>query len=206
MDERYRTAFEVSYFSNGTLLTSLGFLAVGLVLTVAAMAGKFRLKEQGGCTIAALVLWCTAWNSVSVLMLAATLRSGWTYTNALRNGRCEVVEGVVEVVHLEPKTGHDPGDRIRVAGREFQYSYFTGTLPYKQTVTHGGVLVDGANVRLHYLQGAILKVEVMERKSGTGSNSPPNRSGGNGGRLRYWANEMDLSPDRAVGGASPGKS
>jgi hypothetical protein len=141
---------------------SLGFLAVGLAVTTAAVTGKFRLRKSGGCALAIMTVWCLIWNSFTVLWLASTLLAGWRYTQALREGLCEVAEGTVEVLHLQPAGGYDPGDRIRVDGREFQYSDFEAVLAYRQTVSHGGVLRNGAKVRLHYLHERILKVEVAD--------------------------------------------
>jgi hypothetical protein len=157
----YRTAFEVSYFSNGWLLISTGMLAAGLLMLAAVLTGRVRWRESGD-TVIGLVVCSLLCSAISLPWLVSNLRAGGTYTRALREDRCEVVEGTVEVLHLQPKSGHDAGDRIRVGGREFQYSYFAATLSYHRTVAHGGALTDGAKVRLHHLDGAILKVEVAE--------------------------------------------
>jgi hypothetical protein len=160
--ENYRTVFEAGFFSNGEMLKSLGFLAVGLVV-IGCMIHKFRMRNSARWdSILFLALWSILWISVSAYWLGSNLYAGWTYTNALGDGKCDVIEGIVEVLHQEPKHGHSGGDRIRVNGREFRYSYFSSTLSYNQTVAHGGVLTPGTKVRLHSLNGKILKVEVRE--------------------------------------------
>lgn len=162
MDKAYRTVFEVSYFSNGNLLLALGFLAVGIAMAVAALAGKLNLRKEGTASAVGVTIWCVVWISFSILMTTISLREGWKYTNALRDGHASVVEGTVELLYEQPKGGHAPGDRIRVNGREFQYSNFRATLAYRRTVANGGILTNGAKVRLHYLDGAIIKVELAE--------------------------------------------
>ena len=49
---------------------------------------------------------------------------------------------------------------MRINSREFDVNYYESSLAYQQTIAHGGILVAGAKVRLHYLNGKILKVEV----------------------------------------------
>jgi hypothetical protein len=83
------------------------------------------------------------------------------YTSALRNGRCGIAEGVVRVLRQQPAGGHAAGDRVRLGDREFEVNYYRSTLAYNQTIAHGGALTDGTRARVHYLDGAILKVEIF---------------------------------------------
>jgi hypothetical protein len=156
----YHVEFESSYFSNGWLLICLVCVSIGLGVVIAAVIGRLRLKERGGCGIAFIALWCTFWLSFSLWWLVNTVITGWNYTTALRDGRCKIIEGTVEVLYEQPYSGHAPGDRIRIDGQEFQFSYYTAALSYSRTIAHGGVLRDGTKARLHYLDGAILKVEI----------------------------------------------
>ena len=157
MPQAYRTEFEVSYLSNGTLFSSLSLVAIGVV---AAIVGFKLWRERARGPAVFIYLFSCVWLVASVSFVYVNLRDGRAYKAAMLEGRSEVVEGVVEVLYRQPEGGHAPGDRIRVGGREFQYSYFTSTLAYNRTIAHGGVLVQGARVRVHDLDGAILKVEV----------------------------------------------
>ena len=163
MNDKFETVFEVSYLSNGELLWSGLFLAVGLA---AAVLGMTRLKRvmEDGCAVASFVLCCAAWIPFSAWWFIDNLCTTSAYVEALNDGRCEIVEGTVHVLCEEPYSGHvDYGDRIRVEDVQFEFSYYQSSLAYKQTVSHGGSLTDGALVRLHYLGKAILKVEVHGR-------------------------------------------
>jgi len=157
--QTYRTIFEASYLSNGTLLSSLSFVAIGVV----AGALGWRLWRQNVRWPAIFISFiCCIWLIASVSFAYVNVRDARAYKAALREGRCEVVEGVVEVMYQQPEGGHAPGDRIRVGGRKFEYSYFTSRLAYNRTVAHGGVLVQGAKVRVHDLNGAIVKIELAQ--------------------------------------------
>jgi hypothetical protein len=156
----YRTVFEVSYLGNNDLLlTSLGCLTLGVVV------GRYgprwvQGKPAGGRSF--WWPWCAVWVTFAVILAGLSLSSGWAYTDALRAGECNVVEGTVEVLHRQPATGHDAGDLVRVGGQEFRVNYFHATAGYNRTLAHGGALAGGVRVRLHHLSGSLLKVEVAE--------------------------------------------
>lgn len=158
MDD-YRTVFEVSYDANGYLLLSLAYFAVGVVVSIGGVVWFRRVKEPArGRTL--LVVWCVLWLAFSTLFVGLTVGRTWTYTRALRGGGCDVVEGTVEVLHRQPESGHAKGDLVLIQGHKFEVDYFGTTPAYNRTIAHGGVLWNGNRVRLHYLDGHILKVEV----------------------------------------------
>lgn len=161
LSNRYQTIFEASYFSNGTLLISLVFWGSGVAVTIACVTGRLRLKEREGCAVIVMIVWCLFWVPVSTWWVGSNLKTGRLYTTALRNGQCEIVEGIVKVLRQQPASGHAAGDRVRIGSREFEFSYYQSTLSYNETIAHGGALVDGARVRVHYLNDAILKVEIL---------------------------------------------
>jgi hypothetical protein len=162
MAGEYHTVFEVSYLSNGSLLLSLAFLCVG----VAAVVGVYRSwKKQQMHLLQKIMfvgIWAPLWFFGSGIWLYSNISDGRRLTSALASGQCGLVEGTVKVLHQEPWSGHDPGDHIQIAGKDFTYSYGTGTLTYHQTIAHGGKLKDGVTARLHYLGNAILKVEIKQ--------------------------------------------
>jgi hypothetical protein len=161
MNDGYTTVFETSYFSNGFLLWNIGFLAVGIF----AVRQMIRSRKWGNgkqAPIFFMCLWATFWFFASGAWLYLNLTNGRLYTAALANNQCEVVEGTVQVLHEQPAGGHDAGDRIRIGDKEFTYSYFTSTLSYNRTISHGGKLTNGVTARLHYLGNAILKVEIKK--------------------------------------------
>jgi hypothetical protein len=163
MGDGYETVFVVSYFSGASDLIPFGLLAVGLLVLLFGrpiFERKFARTQPAGCGTGFWLVWCVLWLAVATLGVGVTLVRGWTYTAALRDGRAEVVEGAVKVLHWQPASGHAPGDLVEVGGRVFRVNFFHTTQAYSRTLAHGGDLNDGVRVRLHHLDGAILKVEV----------------------------------------------
>ena len=72
----------------------------------------------------------------------------------------EIVEGKVNVLWRQPYNGHAPGDLIQVGTKSFTINYFTMTHAYNQTISHGGCLRDGVNVRIFYSGNKILRIDV----------------------------------------------
>jgi hypothetical protein len=161
MGVTYRTVYEISYFSNGLLQTPLLFLAGGIAASATGLV-LWRLRKLGRWQAVAFGLFCAVWVLAYLASVWAILGEGWRQTSALRDGQCEITEGTVHVLFQQPKGGHTGGDRVRVGEREFEINRFDHTLAYRQTIAHGGVLVEGAVVRLHHQDGEILKVEVAD--------------------------------------------
>jgi len=69
---------------------------------------------------------------------------------AYRDGKYQIVEGPVEVLHEQPATGHTKGDIIVVNGKQFEVNYFYLTPAYRNTLAHGGVLAGGVYARIYY--------------------------------------------------------
>jgi hypothetical protein len=130
----YRTEFEVSYLSNGTLFSSLELLLIGGIVAVLAILFLRRRMYLPGLF---LTVFSFLWLVTSSVLVVLNVRDARLYRAALRDGRCSVQEGIVQVVCKQPARGHAPGDRIRIGDREFQYSYFESSLAYNRTIAHG---------------------------------------------------------------------
>jgi len=74
----------------------------------------------------------------------------------------QVVEGVVHVSHRQPYSGHTTGDKITIDGEPFVVDFFSAAPGYNETLSHGGVLREGAYVRVHHCDGAIIKIEIKK--------------------------------------------
>src|SRR5690349_21571797 len=96
MNDGYQTVFEVSYFSNGSLLMSLVFLSVGIVAVVAVARSWKSGKMSPHQKFLFVALWAPIWFLVSGLWIYSTISSGKEWTAALANNQCQVVEGTVQ--------------------------------------------------------------------------------------------------------------
>jgi len=79
---------------------------------------------------------------------------------AYGDGRYQVVEGQVQVLHEQPVTGHTKGDIITVNGKQFEVNYFYLTPAYRNTLAHGGVFASGVYARIYYHNGEILRIDI----------------------------------------------
>ncbi|MCA9646393.1 MAG: hypothetical protein KC492_37160 [Myxococcales bacterium] len=61
--------------------------------------------------------------------------------------------------HVQPWEGHDLGDVVRLGDEEFVIDHFRSTPAYHQTIAYGGVLREGAAVRVWLYRGAVLRID-----------------------------------------------
>ena len=159
MNAEFTTVFGVSDW-NKTLLASLVFVVVGVLLAAVVVRGKLGKEPLARRQRRLLAVAAVVWTGVSVVWLAANVTRTRDYLRLLDTGQTQRVEGVVQVLHRQPAAGHSRGDVIRVGGREFVFSDFQGTIGYHRTLSHGGELRGGTYARLWCSGDEILKVEV----------------------------------------------
>lgn len=168
MREEYRTVFEVSYLgSNGVVFSALLLCACVLVwtgLTIIARgvrrAETARHDPMSFAIFRRFVLGALALTALSLVWFASNLYHTHQVIRALRSAHCDVTEGEVHVLHREPWGGHDGGDVIHIAGKEFVFSFQDTRPGYHQTLAHSGLLYEGAFVRVHHLGNTILQIEI----------------------------------------------
>jgi hypothetical protein len=103
-----------------------------------------------------MVAFSTVW---TVVALVGTGREYLRARAARSAGTFQTVEGVVQDFVPEPYSGHAE-ESFKVAGIPFRYSDYVVTAGYHQSRSHGGVIEPGLHVRVGYLDGVILKLEV----------------------------------------------
>jgi len=160
--ENYKTVFEVSLFSNGVLKESVLFLSVGIAVAIIGIFAKWYKRPARIQNKIAIWSWLAIIVPFSSIWLIYNIEHGQELTQALKNGRCETVEGLVTVHNEQSSQGHGPGDLIQIAGKELTINYWTCTLGYNQTISHGGELQNGVFARLHYVGDEIIKVEIKQ--------------------------------------------
>jgi hypothetical protein len=79
--------------------------------------------------------------------------------SALRSGRASIVEGQVRNVVPMPRTGHSL-ECFTVRDTRFCYSDFVVSPGFNNTQSHGGPIREGLQVRIHHVDGAIVRFEI----------------------------------------------
>jgi hypothetical protein len=95
----------------------------------------------------------------TVFVFVSTAGSYSELASALRQGRCEIVEGVVSEFHPMPWSGHAM-ESFAVNGKRFEYSDYAVSAGFNNTASHGGPITEGMHVRVHYYGNAIARLEV----------------------------------------------
>ena len=114
----WTTVFEITAGTNGIRADALFRLVIGVVILVAGIFGLLLRKRTGGrfpkklWTPAFMTFWGVMW----LLMHIPLWRIGTSDIDHLldryRSGQCEIAEGIVDVTHEQPSSGHAPGDKI----------------------------------------------------------------------------------------------
>ena len=165
------TVFEIAQGSNGIRANALLRLAIGVLFLVAGVAGLIRRRgTQGGFSKKLgpgfMIGWAVLWLTMHIPLLRIATTDLNQLLDIFRNGKSQIAEGFVHVLHEQPAHGHSSGDKITVGGQPFEVNYFLVTPGYRQTIAHDGVLREGVFARLHYYSGVILKVEIGNPKTG----------------------------------------
>lgn len=95
----------------------------------------------------------------SLVVVIDAVRDSYRCRDALLSGKAKVVEGPVEDFVPMPYGGHAL-ERFSVGGVAFAYSDFVLTCGFRNTSSHGGPIHEGIGVRVHYVGGDILKLEI----------------------------------------------
>ncbi len=171
--DSFTTIFEISGDVNGIRTESFFRIAIGVGALASGAIGLFRCltkkersrKDWIGPIF--LTVWGLLWLAFHVPVFVSIESAKNGLLARYHGNQFDVVEGVVEVKHQQPASGHSKGDVVVVGGREFEVNFFTVSPSYTKTISHGGALKPGAYARLSYVDGTILKVEIR---------TPPNSS------------------------------
>jgi hypothetical protein len=157
MVTHYRVVFDISQKGLDWWLPAIGFLFLiaGIVL---AWTGRLQEWTRWRITGYVFVGFSLFW---TLVVLATTLREYLVLHEAYRNGHYSVVEGEVENFHPMPYAGHQD-ECFSVKGTSFCYSDFEPTAGFNNTASHGGPIRSGLPVRVAYVDGHILRIEVEE--------------------------------------------
>jgi hypothetical protein len=142
--------------SNGILQGDIARLLIGLIALLVAWQMFSSQKVSAVFVALCSILWI-GFNAFVAYFDFTDLRN---LLSIYQDGRSQVTEGVVHVIHQQPAAGHSAGDKISLGGQIFEIDYFHRAPGYNQTVEHGGALKEGVPARLHHDNGVILKVEV----------------------------------------------
>lgn len=164
----YETVFDVTQGG----FRQWSFSAFGLIFIVVGLAAPTLIRHG---VIRKPSPWMEKWFPRLFLGFALF----WTLTSfistysdyrgaidAMHTNRAKVVEGIVTKFKPMAYTGHGMESFV-VHGVRFQYSDYVITAGFNNTSSHGGPVREGLPVRIWYLDGEILRLDIAKRPNQT---------------------------------------
>jgi len=164
--DSYQTIFELGFrsFPWPRIIQPLSFLILGLLVIRFFRNKNFYLIVGMFVTSMALLFFL-----LSLLFFVpdfVTLRSAYV------SGKSVVVEGVVQDFRPAPTIG-SARESFSVNGTSFSYYAGDGTPCFNNAPLHRGPIREGLDVRIHYYEGCIQRVDVLREAAHQPSNSQP---------------------------------
>ena len=161
--DNFITVYEISKGFDRSL--GIGSI-VGIILLIIGIIGMVIKKRSHGywpIWIGPPIIGVVVGGIIFILSLIFFIGS-ITESNRLvsvyKSGKCQLTEGIVNVLHRQPLEGHTKGDIIRISGQELEINAFVHTQAYSQTISHGGVLKEGVYARVYHHNGDILRIDL----------------------------------------------
>ena len=136
------------------VIQPLIFLAIGLLLTM--LFKRKRLYVAVGVFAASIASLFLLISLVVFVPEFAELRS------AYRSGKGVIVEGAVENFQPAPAIG-PARESFSVDGKLFSYNALDDTPCFHNAPFHAGPLREGLDVRIHYYEGCIQRIDVLPK-------------------------------------------
>jgi hypothetical protein len=134
------------------VLYPLSFAVVGFLL-FRFFRGK-QIYQVTGLIVASLA------SIFFLVALVAFIPNFLRVRSAYLSGRSSVVEGVVEDFRPAPELG-PARESFSVSGTVFSYNALDDTPCFHNAPLHGGPIRGGMDVRIHYNEGCIQRVDVL---------------------------------------------
>ncbi len=160
----YHTVFEASNTGMSLWVYVLAIAGGVLLLGVAAVLEWWsRRLGQTGIALLPLVLifGLVGLGAIGIpaTILSAQYSEQQQARQALKNGGCSIVEGVVTDFVPMPPGGHST-ESFTMSGRHFRYPGGWGSVPFNSEYNHG-YIHNGVHARLCFVDDKIYRVEVQ---------------------------------------------
>lgn len=152
----YQTVFEAApwgWRATAGFAFQVVFVLFGLILGYALLRRKFPgMSRSVRCFCLVMNVF---WLSIFIRVLVGGIIFATELEGAIQSNFLFAAEGVVEIVEQTPRR-----DTVRIEGQTFIVASGIFGIGYRDNAAHGGVLTEGARVRIRHLNGAILRVEM----------------------------------------------
>ena len=159
----YRIVYDagVHFPFEWVLLIPVAMFGIGLGASI-YLSRQAGTSRSGRLRRGFMVLWTCGVGLLGIGVFIDTYNHFVYHRDSLRSGRVRVVEGVVSQFDPEPPEGHHD-ESFDVAGQHFSYSQYVLNSGFNHSRGAGGPIRDGLQVRITYLDGQILRLEIADR-------------------------------------------
>jgi hypothetical protein len=155
-------------FSKYIFQVVIGFAALLWGLYLFRKARREKGETLQFLIVGFVLLWSVVWISTNSISLYSYSQKYSQIMNIYNNHSYSVAEGNVKII--PPPSSYYKGEFILVDGIEFEINDYTESFGYHKTTRNGGVLKDGASVRLTYFKDVtryetkyvIIRVQVLK--------------------------------------------
>ena len=157
------TVFEITRNSNGVFAGAVFRLLIGVVALIGALRVLVRNRQRERSRRDYIgPIFVLVWSLFWIYLHNFPHQFGHIdrLVNAYQEKKYQIVEGPVQILHQQPKTGHSKGDIVSVNGTQFEVNYFLATPAYNKTLAHHGALNAGTYARIYCYDGEILRVDT----------------------------------------------
>jgi len=149
--------FEISIIPDMEVVKVVSVLAVVGMISL-FLAIRYRKIYQRTF----LLFWgCTTSVFGVFLLLLHVSYHLYIYCNYLV-GNYQILEGAVNVLYEQPKNGHAPGDLLEINGENLTLDFYDVSPGYNITISNGGLLINGRQVKLYVYDGIILRIDTIK--------------------------------------------
>jgi hypothetical protein len=163
----YVPVFQICSGTASLPFALIGLVPLGIGIIVALGKWRFSWSRPGWFST---IFYCAFGIMWILLVGRPLLTNGSDAFTAFRTGQYAVVEGAVMDFHPMPYEGHED-ECFTVKTQRFCYSDYEVTSGFHNAASRGGPIRAGIHVRIAYLGGTILRLEVRRDEALTPAES-----------------------------------
>lgn len=133
------------------ILMTVCLMIVALAKVIKSYPNRKMTMFMGGAMCVAASMW-----------LIMYISGFFYYMSLFYTKNYEILEGVISVKRIQPKSRGRPAEVIVLAGREVEFSYFSDYPGYHKTINNGGILTNGSYVRLFIVKENIMRIDIRK--------------------------------------------
>lgn len=140
-------------------VAGLVVLILGIVMLAVRKRNQGRWPKKSGTPLFSILVGGIIFIT-TVLVLTGSIYERKKLVSIYKSGLYQVSEGIVNVLHRQPRSGHTKGDIISINGQKLEINYYIKTEGYSRTISHGGSLREGVYAKVYHYKGKILRVDI----------------------------------------------